>query len=388
MRASRLARVARGLTLAALGATPLACASEPPAPPPPAPAPVLDIASACTEYVAAYETAALCGNPDLVPPGHEPVPPEQLRARKLFEERCRTWLGAPGTSVTPARLHACSARVRAQCVTVYPRAARFYWRVENSTYCDFDVPGTLPDGAPCGDSTQCAGGLCYRPSGGCGACVSRAPVGELCLPYGCAKGGTCEYCKFNPIPPPPAPPAPSCPGKRCLADVTRGIEGYPCRVFEVAAPRTLPYFECATGLVCDEGGTGRCTPPRPPGAPCTRDEACTYYRCDQGACADQSAEGGACNSHRSCRPPLYCDLDRRSCVTRMTAPSAPKLPLGGDCAYDDECAPANPRCVNRTCVPLARLGEACRGSSDDCEDNPFVECIEGKCQLFDPGACR
>ena len=349
-----------------------------PAPPPPSPEPVPgDIATACAEYVAAYETAALCRSPDLVPPGHEPVPPEQLRMRKLFEERCRTWLGAPGSRITPARLHACSARVRADCLdgpAPFQSYFQFFWAHAKRGTCDFDIPGTLPDGAPCGDSTQCAGGLCFRPSGGCGTCVSRATVGELCLPYGCAKGATCEYCKYeNFPPPPPAPPAPSCPGLRCLADVTRGIEDQPCT-----------FLGCAQGLVCDHAGTGKCTPPRPPGAPCTSDDACTYYWCDRGVCADQSAEGGGCTMSRNCRPGLNCNSDRR-CVP--SAPPAPKLPLGAKCAYDDQCAPGNPRCVDRTCVPLARLGEACRGTLD-CEDNPFVECIEGKCQLFDPGACR
>ncbi|HRG96884.1 MAG TPA: hypothetical protein PLR99_11590 [Polyangiaceae bacterium] len=387
MRSSRFARGARVLALAAVGATPLACGAEPTPPPDaPDPVPVLDIATACAEYVAAYETAALCRSVDIVPPGHEPVPPAQLRIRKLFEERCRTWLGAPGSGITPARLHACSTRVRAQCVgggihladaERYPSQVQFSWAPAVwSYYCDLDVPGTLPDGAPCGDSTQCAGGLCYRqpPAWACGTCASRAAVGELCLPYGCARGAVCEYCKFESYPPlPPAPPAPSCPGRRCLADVSGGVEGQPCL-----------FFGCAKGLVCDHAGTGRCTPPRPPGAPCTSHDACVFRLCSQGVCADQRAEGGPCNSHWSCRPGLVCDLDR-GCVTATAPTPAPKLPLGGKCGYDHECAPGN-RCVNHTCVPPARLGEACRGPGD-CEDDPFVECIAGTCQLYDPGAC-
>jgi hypothetical protein len=135
--------------LAALAVAPLACGSEPPA------SPVSDIAAAaCAEYVAAYETAVSCRRADIVPPGQSQVevPAQQLRTRRLFEERCRTWLAAPGSGITPAVLHACSARVRTQCLESFAFVEGMFvnpWRSRN-VLCDIDIPGTLPDGARVG----------------------------------------------------------------------------------------------------------------------------------------------------------------------------------------------------------------------------------------------
>ena len=133
-----------------------------------------------------HETAAQCRRADIVPPGQwqVEVPAEQLRTRKLFEERCRTWLRAPGSGITPAVLHACSVRVRARCLEAFGGFGTvFYGTVSawqaRSRLCDFDIPGTLPDGAACGDSTQCAGGLCRKGYAvACGTCVSRSRVLE------------------------------------------------------------------------------------------------------------------------------------------------------------------------------------------------------------------
>jgi hypothetical protein len=366
----RFARVSRGLMLAAVGATPLACVSEPA--PTPAPVLALDIATACAEYVAAHETAALCTSPNLVPPGQwqVPVPPEQLRTRKLFEERCRSWLGAPGSGLTPALLHACSIRVRAQCLTSETPA--FSWELRELAFCDLDIPGTLPDGAPCGDSTQCAGGLCYRNFTPCGACVSRAAVGELCLPYGCARGAVCPFCKGQ-----------NCQaGFRCVADVPeRGDEGELC---------TGRVDICARGLHCDETTTGTCILPGPPGTTCKGDTDCRFRRCDHGVCADQSAEGGACTFDWNCRPGLVCCGTAPLCdaLPRQCAqpPPAPAAPAGGACDRGGQCTRGT-RCRSGTCIPQARVGEACEGAGD-CADYPFVECVSGTCQLFDPGACR
>ncbi len=358
-------RVARVLAVAVVAAAPLACGAEPASPPP---ASTLDIAAACAEYVAAYETAASCRDVDVVPPGQAPVPSKQLRARKLFEERCRAWLGAPGSGLTPALLHACSARVRAQCLQPsYPLV--FSWDYHRSAFCDFDIPGTLPDGAACGDPTQCAGGGC---SGRCGTCVSRAAVGDFCHPHGCAKGGRCAFCKFE-----------GCVGVRCETAPRLRDEGEDC----------TDGSSCANGLVCGLASTGTCALLGAPGTACTNDENCLFHRCVFGVCDVQASVGGVCSHDQQCRPGLVCNCGtaRRCepsggrCVPATAPAPAPKLPLGGKCDFGSDCA-SESRCLNRTCVPLARLGESCRATLD-CEDNPFVECIAGTCQLYDPGAC-
>jgi hypothetical protein len=360
-------RVARVLAVAVVAAAPLACGAEPASPPP---ASTLDIAAACAEYVAAYETAALCTSVDIVAPWQwqAEVPAGQARTRELFEERCRTWLGAPGSRVTPAVLHTCTLRIRGNCVPYFGDflGAMFAWQPSwtySTALCDFDIPGTLPDGVPCGDSTQCAGGRCDRHYGAaCGACVSRPAVGERCvpLPDGCAKGAICPYCKGCGTP------------QICEAVPRPGDEGEDCTG-----------RRCAMGLVCDAATTHTCTLPGLPGAACTDHDYCRFKWCALGVCANQSEEGGTCASDLTCRPGLVCQGFR--CVP--VSPPPPAVPLGAECRPSrDECLRGS-WCPNGTCVAQARLGETCKTNAE-CADTPFVECLDGKCQLFDPGACR
>lgn len=366
-----LSRRALGtLALAALAVAPLACASEPPAAPP-----VLDIAAACAEYADAHETAAQCTRADIVPAGQwqVPLPPAQARTRRLFEERCRTWLGAPGSGITPAVLHACSVHIRRLCINGYYGAgvfsrARGEWGSALSL-CELDIPGTLPDGAACGDSSQCAGGLCdksyawgtYAPA--CGTCVSRSPVGELCVPYGCAAGGVCPGCKGE-----------GCSvGFRCVP-APRAAEGEDCT-----------RYPCAPGLRCDEMTTRTCTAPGLPGAACREHSYCRFGWCEDGVCSDQRGEGGKCSDSLQCRPGLACE---RSVCVPPTAPEWEGVPLGGTCDNGrDAFRCREGECRGSTCVARARLGEPCDGDSS-CVDRPFLECLDGRCQLFDPGACR
>lgn len=362
---------ARGGTcvLAALAGAPMACGSEPSATPP-----AFD-AAACAEYVAAHETAAQCTRADIVPPGkwQVEVPAAQLRTRELFEERCRTWLGAPGSGITPAALHTCSVHIERLCID-YNAAGVFAWSERftgpaghRALPCDFDIPGTLPDDAACGDSTQCAGGLCKKGyAAACGTCVSRSRSGELCGLYGCTKGTVCDSTLCG---------KQRCPDARCLPAAPRAGEGEACAIT----------YQCPAGLVCDLATTRTCTLPGRPGAACgfMDHDFCRFGLCEDGACAGQRGEGGRCSSDAGCSPGLSCA--RSACVKTM----APALAAPGQ-ACDPRARPPQCRggeCKSGTCVPFVRVGEPCDGSLS-CEGSPFVECLEGKCQLFDPGECR
>lgn len=333
------------------------CASEAPAPAgPPA---VFDVAAACAEYVAAYETAAKCGRY---------ASPETIARREpLFEESCRRWLGAPGSGVTTAVLHACSASVRRMCTSYSGLGDVETYTPER--LCDLDVPGTLPENGPCLYSSQCAGGRCdARDPHTCGRCVTLAKAGELCLPHGCAKGTKCPNCKG----------IPGCrqEEQRC-APYRVGAEGEPCKAHLYDGT-----FECAGWLVCNSL-TGTCTLPGRPGAACVAgtNGSCLFGPCEADKCPEPGGEGKRCTpgADWACKQGFWCSSATYSCEPFEW------VPLGAACGGQRFCGDGV--CVDGVCVDSGlrdpRLGEACTSRCD-----PPTRCTDGICQLPDPNACQ
>lgn len=210
--------------------------------------------------------------------------------------------------------------------------------------CDSrDVPciirGTLPDGAACAVSAQCAGGICNSTSLepnpnseiNCGTCASYAEVGE-----------SCDHTQCNPM-------TGSCSG------ITQGVcQAYAKEGESCDGPSA---GSCGPSLFCSfEGNVCAKLPTKGEGCP---ESPCEDpYRCIQGACTDGVGEGGACPTGLECAPGLDCDFNAKTC-TKPASDGA----------------------------PAKKAGEACVVGHGDCEAFSLV-CIGGTCQPPDYTVCK
>jgi hypothetical protein len=108
-----------------------------------------------------------------------------MRCRNRYAIQCVAQLAAPGSGVSSSYVQSCDAAIAAGSCTalldgVLPSACA-------------PVPmGQLAAGAACGESSQCAGGDCRKPTGSyCGTCTTLAAAGASCASADCAPGLAC-----------------------------------------------------------------------------------------------------------------------------------------------------------------------------------------------------
>ncbi len=234
---------------------------------------------------------------------------------------CASALGAIGTGQSPDRVESCAQSYdSASCdevVVAKPPLA-----------CE--VPGLLPNGAPCGDDSQCSGpkGYCRMANDAtCGTCAVLGPPGA-----GCYGDRDCEHglvCYFT-----------------CMAPVALGAE---CDGMRRQCPATLVCLNYACHL------------PSPAGAPC-------------------DPRGDACDRDRG----LFCDPQTRSCSPYTLAEVG--APCGAGMACRAGSCATNPSTQKATCVANAADGAACDATSGPSCMAP-ARCVDGKCKVPDATRC-
>jgi hypothetical protein len=230
------------------------------------------------------------------------------------EPVCSSVLAAQGTGHTPASMEACAlAYDSAACDEV----------VVGKPPASCNVAGSLPQGAPCGDSSQCSAESSYCRIGddrACGLCSPRGSTGSAC-----DSDRDCDYglvCYFTCMPPVSL-------GARCDG-MTR---------------------QCPSTLICLDY---TCSPTAQEGAPCDpRADACDR---DHGLYCDPQARicshftvsevGGPCGAGTACRAGFCVPNDRSetwTCAQNAADGSRCDRVFGPQCL-----APA--RCVDSICV--------------------------------------
>ncbi|EWC48065.1 hypothetical protein DRE_02644 [Drechslerella stenobrocha 248] len=227
------------------------------------------------------------------------------------------------------------------------------------------APGSLPLGAECSSSEQCAGGAdCYAtnfmliPS--CGnfqaACTSDAQCAFNTCNQGFCNGLKPSSSSADPSGPATAPPRPSvtaAPGSLPL--------GAPCSSSE----------QCAGGADCYATNSFLIPSCGNFQAACTSDAQCAFNTCNQGFCNGQKASSSADPSATA--PP-------QPSVT--AAPGS--LPLGAECSSNEQCA-GGAECYATNFMLLRRCGNFQAGCASDAQC-AFNTCNQGACNGLLPSS--
>jgi hypothetical protein len=295
---------------------------------------------------------------------------KDLGSRGDFLRFCQVALKAPGTSVTPTFLEGCAAASNAQT------GCR---DVDKLPECKTGN-GTLPVGAACLGSEQCAGGRCKRPSTStagldCGTCEATIAEGGACSTTAtsdafCGRGLSCQSGKCA------KPPASVAAGASCIvmegnSTSTRScVTGYYCNVtFAAGTPSGTCEKEVTKGEACTERCAGK-------------------YVCINKVCSDRVGEGLAC-SDAECAANLYCDSAAKTCKKPT------EIAVGGECNKQGTVCAANTRCdygtggptTKPTCKALLAENAAC-GATVQGTCGKQLSCIDDKCQFPDANLCK
>jgi hypothetical protein len=235
---------------------------------------------------------------------------------------CKSALHNPGTTLTTNRLDACAKDIMALSCT-----SAFNHTIPDSCKA---VPGTLADGAVCGDDGQCKSAFCKKPAGSaCGVCGERD--GTCVVDGDCVSGSVCA-------------------GTTCVQRAAMGA----------ACSDTQP---CMYGLVCDGGS---CKMPAGLGMSCT-----------------PNTSGGNCDLTQGnfCNPV--------SMVCQAVGYAGPGASCGLQGSGYSVCT-SNGRCtaqINGNCKAAAADGAACDPvNQPNCQ--PPATCINSLCTLPDTSTCK
>jgi len=204
------------------------------------------------------------------------------------------------------------------------------------------LKGTLPNGSPCLDATQCASGTCGVPPGlRCGTCVDPSPIGAPCDATSCAAPAVCAM---------------------------------------------EPYTS-----------SGTCAVHRSEGEACGASVPChPLLRCDGGKCAARLSAGASCAADASaCERGLFCNTIGKICQAVGTAGVGEKCGLvasGGltYCGAGAVCRVDQGQAYLGTCVTELPDGLICNGGSYML-DGPCTfpsRCTRGTCVRPAPSACK
>ncbi|RVD82476.1 uncharacterized protein DFL_006902 [Arthrobotrys flagrans] len=231
------------------------------------------------------------------------------------------------------------------------------------------APGTLPLGAQCATSEQCAGGAqCWASNAmlirACGNFNAECQSDSQCAFNSCNNGLCNGLLSSSTTVAPTDAPGPSAPEPTVTA-----------------APGTLPLgAECATSEQCAGGAEcwasnvmliRRCGNFN---AGCTSDSQCAFNSCNNGLC------NGFLSSSATVAP---TDAPGPSGAPEPTVTAAPgTLPLGAQCATSEQCA-GGAQCW----ASNAMLIRACGNFNAECESDAqcaFNTCNNGLCNGLKP----
>jgi hypothetical protein len=238
---------------------------------------------------------------------------------------------APGTGAFWSKHSACAERLAERLSSMSCDEYLFSNAPSLDAECA-STPGTLPDGAACGDNAQCQSTYCQTQSSDpffCGVCAERSPLGGPCTTFqNCERGMACT----NQI---------------CAARVAAGAE---CN----SSRQCTPAFLNCIGLSATST-TGKCGKALELGAPCDpMYDECLWYTAGH-----------------------FCDPSTNTCTQRKLAG------VGEPCAFPEECRGDAFCDVTQKCVARAREGASC---SVECTFG--YTCFNSVCTHHDPSLCR
>jgi hypothetical protein len=241
----------------------------------------------------------------------------------------------PGTSWTPAKIDACTAVIATStCQTL----------VDGITgdACQTG-PGTLPNGSPCGDSSQCAGGRCnkvttsdggFTESSFCGTCETKPPST-------CGDAGAC----VSP--------------QRCYYDSTGRNSSCVTPAAESAA--------CGSSIPCASGLT-----------------------CKNSVCVKRGGKDAACQSSSDCDSTLGLSCIASTCQTpahvgpgETCGSPSPRCSPGASCIYSYSLDGGS----SSVCMTRAADNAPCNDSKGPQCTSP-ARCLNGVCTLPDYSQCK
>lgn len=254
-------------------------------------------------------------------------------------------------------------------------------RLWNNQACEKVFLGVLPEGEPCAQWNDCAGGYCQIDGVCPGVCIAYKRLDEACGgdddTIGCSQDLYCDEMRCKKRLPighvcDEAPNACAI-GTQCRA-AADPEDPSTCRGQTASGGACTTSQECEAPLACLENGTCGATSA---GSPCGINDVCAAgLRCyvaagdDAQACHTPLEEGDACTHWRACETGLGCapdedDPDSQHCRGRGSA--------GDSCTHvscKDDLA-----CVQvgdeATCRALAANGDACSSGE---------ACVSGVCR--------
>jgi hypothetical protein len=242
-------------------------------------------------------------------------------------------VASTGTSDTPSQIEACAqALPSVTCDAVLGRNLPAPCRAQ---------PGSLANGAACGDDSQCSGGRCSVPSNQtCGVCAALAEAGGAC-----SVDGDCDH------------------GLACAKGQ--------CAAYVVAGGSCDATHPCVPTLACKNGA---CATPDPAGTSCTPNAPDT---CD-------NLHGVFCNSQSSqCQAIGYANAGGACGFVSGTL----TVCQGGGTNVVAECKGLAVTSPTGTCQLTAADGASCNASAGPFCVPPSV-CVNGTCALDDPSTCH
>jgi len=247
---------------------------------------------------------------------------------------CASFDQWPGTSWTAEKMEACAQTISgAGCENGLLGAF--------ATDACQTTPGSLPNGSPCGDSSQCAGGRCDKstPSDGGFSTQNTCGVCETGTNLSCGDAGACtspDECRWD-----------SLNGYTCVTPVPEGA----------SCSNSTP---CVSGLNCRDG---ICKKPLGIGAACTT----TSFDCD-------SLQGLSCID-MTCQLPTF--------VGPGETCSSPSI----RCTGSDCISTLTDAGITGTCVARAADNAPCNNSDGPRCLSP-AKCLDGVCKVPDYTQCK
>ena len=250
---------------------------------------------------------------------------DEATCRDRLGLTCPPSVGAPGSSQSAADWQACANDIPSLgCDAIFERNLPQSCRPKE---------GTLPDGAACGDSSQCRTSNCDTNDKECGVCAPIVAAGSACM-----EEDDCDY-------------GLTCAQSKC---VKRAEMGATC---DAATP-------CKVTLACSGG---KCAAPAGAGEPCGAMAA----GCD-------TLKGLGCNAMNVCQK------------VKLVGPGEVCGQVGLDfigCKGGGKCKVAVGGMGMGTCLAPAADGAAC-GADDGPECQDPATCSNDVCTLSDPASCK
>jgi hypothetical protein len=242
----------------------------------------------------------------------------------------------PGTSWTTSKIEGCAAVISSSsCQSISEGIS--------SDACKSE-PGTLANGTPCGDDSQCAGGNCNTSTSSDGGVVSQSTFCGKCetrTPSTCGDAGACtstEQCSYDTV-------------SRSSRCVTPAPEGSACS----------DGMPCVSGLTCSNS---ICSKRVGKGAPCTNGSDC------------DSSLGLSCID-------MTCQLPAHVGPGEACDYPSPRCSTGSECVYMGLVDGGS----SSVCVTRAADNALCDESKGPRCTSP-ARCLSGVCTVPDYAQCK